>query len=71
MIDRALLVDAINASGLKRKFIAEQLNLTYMGFKKKLDGKNEFRETEIRGLISILHLNKTDRDKIFFAKKVE
>lgn len=71
MTDRELLKSLISKSGLKRSFIAEQLGITYQGFKLKLDGKNEFIESEMRTLSDILKLNKTDRERIFFAKKVD
>ena len=69
MTYRELLKAEIARSGLKLSYIAEQLGLTYQGLKLKLDGKNEFRENEMRGLVVLLKLNKTTRDKIFFAKK--
>lgn len=71
MTDRELLISVINDSGLRRQYIAEKLGLTYQGFKLKLDGKNDFRESEMQMLVSLLHMNKTTRDRVFFAQKVD
>lgn len=71
MTDRELLKSLISKSGLKRSYIAEQLGITYQGFKLKLDGKNEFVESEMRTLSDLLRLTKTDRERIFFAKNVD
>ena len=71
MTDRELLNEAITLSGLKKQFIAEQLGITMQGFRLKLKGENEFRETEMQKLSELLNLNKSMRDRIFFAKKVD
>ena len=36
------LRELIEASGLKRGYIAERLGLTFAGFRKKANGENEF-----------------------------
>lgn len=69
MTDREMLLQAIEESGLKKRFIAELLGITYQGFKLKLDGKNDFKESEMQELARILKLDRNKRDKIFFAKK--
>ena len=71
MINRELLKKTITASGLKQTYIADQLHLSPQGFRLKLKGNQEFRESEIQKLCEILHLKKTQRDSIFFARKVE
>ena len=71
MINRDLLRDAIAQSGLKQAYIADQLHLSPQGFRLKLKGNQEFRESEIQKLCDVLRLKKTQRDSIFFAKKVE
>ena len=70
MIDRELLRETIMQSGLKQTFIADQLSLSPQGFRLKLKGDQEFRESEIQKLCDVLHLKKTQRDSIFFAKRV-
>ncbi len=71
MINRELLRQTITMSGLKQTYIADQLSLSPQGFRLKLKGDQEFRESEIQKLCDVLHLKKTQRDSIFFAKKVE
>lgn len=71
MTDRELLQDTITQSGLKKQYIAEQLGLSRQGLRLKLNGEHEFLETEMQKLCELLSLNKQQRDRIFFAKKVD
>lgn len=67
MIDTPLLRKKIKESGLKIKFVASELELSEYGFVLKLDGKNEFKVSEIKRLVSLLHLSADEKDLIFFA----
>lgn len=71
MTDTELLEKAIADSGLKKGAIAERLSLTRAGFRKKELGKTEFTATEIQILAKILGLSVKQREKIFFAGKVD
>jgi len=62
----------IQESGMKLKFLAEELGLSRYGFQKKLDGKSEFKASEIERLCQLLRLEDLQiRQNIFFAKKVD
>ena len=72
MTDTALLKKYIDRSGLKQKFIAEQIGLTSWGFARKRDNLGEFKPSEIDALCILLHIDTLeDRFAVFFAKEVE
>lgn len=66
MTDKELLVEAINASGLKRRYIAEQLGLSYQGFLNKVNNKSAFTAHEIQIMKDVLALPTDQMMAIFF-----
>ena len=70
-INLILLSEKIEKSGLKRKAIAEKMNLTAAGLANKLKGKRDFNATEIRGIAKALNLSDNDVLRIFFADSVD
>lgn len=66
MTDTTKLEMAITRSGLTRKYLAEQLNLSAMGFYKKVHNLTEFKASEIENLTKLLKLTPLERDAIFF-----
>lgn len=62
-----LLKAAIEKSGVKLKFIALRLGISPYGLKLKLDGVNEFKNSEMIALSELLKLSCNDREKIFFG----
>ena len=46
--------EAIKESGLKKKWIAEQLDITYNSLRRKLKGEINFNKLELEKLNSIL-----------------
>ena len=71
MTNAKLLRWYIEKSGYKRKFVAEKIGLTYQGYLYKESGKNEFNQSEIEGLYELLSIPLKDKERIFFAKKVD
>lgn len=72
MTDTDLLMDYVKKSGLKLGFIAEQLNLSRFGLAKKIKNNSEFKASEIEKLCNLLNITSMrDRNRIFFAQKVE
>lgn len=72
MTDSKLLERIIKKSGLKYKFIAEKLGLSYYGFRKKINNESDFTAPEIEKLCEILDIKSLEeRHEIFFAQKVE
>ena len=57
----------IDASGLKMVFIAEKCNLTLQGLLNKVDGRSQFRQSEITAIAAVLRLTKQEIFDIFFA----
>ena len=53
-IDNEKINEAIRLSGLKKKWIAEQLDITYNSLRRKLKGEINFSKLELEKLRSIL-----------------
>lgn len=70
MTNRKLLEQCIERSGLKKGKIAEAMGKTINTFSRKLAGKQDFTESEMRTLARILHLSAEERIAIFFADEV-
>lgn len=71
MVDTQLLDAKIEASGFKKGFIVEKLGISRFGFDKKCKNLTPFRVAEIYVLCDLLHISEDDKEKIFFADKVE
>lgn len=67
MTDTKLLKQKIDESGYLFGWIAKQLNLSPYGLRKKVDGENEFKATEIMKFQEILKISNDERDKIFLS----
>ena len=61
-----ILKDTIKEKGFRLDFIAKQLKLSTYGFSLKLNGKNEFKWSEIEKIVELLKLNEKEKKKIFF-----
>lgn len=66
MIKTELLKEKIEESGYRFDWIAKQLNLSVFGMRKKVNGENEFKVSEVKKISKILNLNEKEREKIFF-----
>ena len=53
-IDNEKINEAIKRSGLKKKWIAEQLDITYNSLRRKLKGEINFSKLELEKLRCIL-----------------
>ena len=70
MTDTFELERLIFESGLKKSYIAKEINLSRQGFKNKCENRSAFTSTEIKRLCEILNITKlTDKERIFFAGK--
>ena len=56
MTNTKKLNETIKRSGLKKKYIAEQIGRTPYGLALKIDGTNEFTAQEIKKLCEILSI---------------
>lgn len=70
MMNAELLQQTIKESGLKQKYLAKQLHLSWYGFKLKVNGTHEFVASEIAILRDLLRLDDAAFNDIFFAKRV-
>lgn len=72
MTNTKLLNDKIKASGLKKKYIADQLGITYYALQLKIENKNEFKSREILIMCKLLNITSLkEKEEYFFAKKVD
>lgn len=67
MTDTKALEAAIVAAGVMKKHICSQLGLTFQGLSDKVNGRTEFKASEIRIMQDVLRLTNEERDRIFFA----
>lgn len=68
MTNTTMLEERIKASGMKKAFIAEKLELSPTGLWKKMRGEREFKASEMKTLCDLLGINNMDEmAKIFFA----
>lgn len=69
MTNTNLLKVRIDSSGLKLKYIAECLGISYFSLRKKMDNVTEFTATEIDKFCELLGLSVEDRMRIFLQRK--
>lgn len=67
MTNTELLREVIQRSGYKLQYIAKQAGLTHQGLLNKINGKSEFRASEIQTLHRLLGLTEAEREAIFFC----
>ena len=61
------LNDAIEASGMRKTFLATMLGLSHAGFYNKLNGATEFTASEIKVLAGLLNLDPRQVIEIFLS----
>lgn len=70
MTDTNKLRKKIEESGLKYKYLAKSLGLTYLGLQKKINNESEFKASEIATLCKILKISSSqEKETIFFTTK--
>lgn len=68
MTNKDLLERAIQAKGLKKAFLAEQIGLTPAGFCNCLNNRAEFKASQISALCDLLGITDlAEKEAIFFA----
>ena len=55
------------ASGYTQKTLADELGISLCTLNSKINGKADFRQTEISAIMHLLSLSPEDVDHIFFA----
>ncbi len=71
MVNIEALKEAINDSGMTMVAIANKTGILRETLYNRLDGRGEFKVSEIVSLSEVLHLDNHTRDYIFFNNKVE
>lgn len=66
MIDFELLEKVIRDSGMTITAIAEKSNILRETLYNRLNGKGEFKASEIYNISKVLHFTNEERDAIFF-----
>ena len=67
MFNRAAFNKAIERSGLRRRYIVEQMKISYKCFTEKSYGNADWKLGEISTFCDVVGLGPEDRDAIFFA----
>lgn len=62
------LDSAIYESGLKLEAVASKMGINRVSLWNKIQGRTEFKASEITSLAKILNLSAEQRDDIFFGK---
>lgn len=71
MTDTQLLEQKIKASGRTKRWLAEQLGITYSALWSKIKNKRAFKVEEISKLCELLEITSLkERENIFFKKDV-
>lgn len=71
MVDKKRLEQAIEASGIKRKSLAQKLGISDHTFSNKMNNLTEFKISEVLALEYELRLSEEDTRQIFFTRNVE
>ncbi len=61
------LISLIESKGVRRAFLARHLNLTETAFRNKLNGKTEFKASEMIKLRDFFELDQNEFLTIFFS----
>ena len=66
-MNREKLKSLIDESGMTVTSISDKLGISRKSLYLKLDGKTEFKVSEMAALSKILHMSSKDRNSIFFS----
>lgn len=67
MVNTVLLNELIDASGLKREYIAQRVGISRQALYSKIQGESQFTVKEVAILSEVLGIKRlSDRDRVFF-----
>lgn len=69
MTNTALLKEIIKSKGLKYKYIANKMGITYMSLNKKINNITEFTVPEVDRICEILGISNADEIREIFFKR--
>ena len=67
MTNKLLLEMYIRRAGITNRDLAKAVGLSQTGFYDKLNGRTEFRQSEIKFITERIGLTNDERDSVFFA----
>jgi hypothetical protein len=67
MTNKLLLEMYIRRAGITNRDLAKAVGLSQTGFYDKLNGRTEFRQSEIKFITERIGLTNEERDSVFFA----
>ena len=67
MLDSNKFDEAVQKSGLKKRYLAEQIGMSYDTFLKKTGGVVEWKVGEAQAVSKVLRISVAERNAIFFA----
>lgn len=68
MTDTEKLLEIIDSSGLKYKYIAEKLGISYFSLNKKIKNITEFKASEVTKLCRLLNITSLEEKEDIFLK---
>lgn len=68
MTNVKLLADKIQQSGLKKSYIADKIGVSKSTFYAQMQGKTEFRMSQVATISQLLGLDEANITAIFFAR---
>ncbi len=72
MTNSKALRELIATKGLKLKYVAEVLGITYYALQQKINNVREFKTSEVASLCSLLDITSlNEKERLFFAKEVD
>jgi len=71
MTDTDMLNEKISESGYKKRFIAENIGISYQALLNKVNNVTEFTVSEMTALCALLNIQPDERERIFFNLKVD
>lgn len=67
MYQRDKMEEAIKASGLRKRYIAEKINMGYDTMLAKISGRQEWKISEVQRLGDLIGISADQRNAIFFG----
>lgn len=67
MYRKELMEEAIKASGLRKRFIAERISMGYETMLAKISGRQEWKVSEVQKIGDVIGLTPEHRNTIFFG----
>ena len=67
MYQREKLEEAIKTSGLRKRYIAEKINMRYDTMLAKISGRQEWKVSEVQKIGDLIGITSDQRNTIFFG----